>query len=997
MKPLKIFRSALFLIVLFTAPLTEICGQGQYLREYEAPEFLQQPCPWADSIISEMDLDQKISQLFMVATWSNKDEEHFNAIEQLIKDEQIGGLIFFQGGPERQATLTDRFQSISKIPLMLGMDAEWGLAMRLDSTLSYPKQMTLGAISNDTLIYKMGLDIAEQMKALGVHVNFAPVADVNNNPDNPVINYRSFGENVQKVSVKSYAYAKGLQDAGVLANAKHFPGHGDTNTDSHKDLPIIEHSRSRLDSIELKPFKYLISRGIGSIMVAHLYIPSLDDSKNTASTLSKFVVDSILKKELGFDGLIFTDALNMKGVSKFFEPGETDEKALSAGNDILLFSLSVSKAKEKIKASLKNGSISEEDITDRCHKVLKAKEWLGLTKYEKDTITDLKKVLDSPYSNSLIERLYTESVTLLKNENSIIPLPKYSTRDKALVIVGDYLDNPYHIEVRNRTLKHTIAVPKDLKIDKINATLEKLKDIDDVIVNIHGMSQRPNRYFGIEKQTVQLVDSLRKHHRVVLNVFGNPYALIKYPELLECDAVFVLYEDVPYSQKAAAKALLGDVNIKGRLPVTINSDLPEGTGIMIEHNKMTYGFPEEVGISSNILSKIDSIVTDGIEKQAYPGCVVLVAKNEKIIYHKSFGHTTYENKRAIKPDDIYDLASITKIAATAAGVMRLVEEGKLDINKTLGHYLPSIPDSSFMHDAVIKNVLTHQAGFRSWIPFYVGSMKDGKLRSDLYRKKRSNKYSVQVSENLFITESYKDSIFYKIVGSEPRSTNDYKYSDLGFYLLPMVIEKLSGQKLEEFVSQEFYAPMGIETLTFKPLQLFPKDRIVPTEHDLYFRNELLQGYVHDPGAAMLGGVSGHAGLFGNAYDLAVYMQMLTNGGLYNHKRFIEPKTIEEFTKCQFCLGTKDDNRRALIFDKPAPEGQEGPTCECVSYLSFGHSGFTGTLAWADPEEDLVYIFLSNRIYPSAKNKKLISMNIRTEIMQVIYDSILEKKAFSEHH
>ena len=841
----------------------------------------------------------------------------------------------------------------------------------------------------------MGVDIAKQMKALGVHVNFAPVADVNNNPNNPVINYRSFGENVHNVSTKSYAYAKGMQDNGVLANAKHFPGHGDTDADSHKELPVIGHSLARLDSVELKPFKYLISRGVGSVMVAHLYIPSLDDSKNTASTLSKFVVDSLLKKKLGFQGLVFTDALNMKGVSKYYEPGETDEKALLAGNDVLLFSLSVTKAKERIKSALMSGSISEEEIDLSCHKILKAKEWLGLQKFENDTLTNRHEALNSPYSKSLIQRLYTESVTLIKNENSNVPMAKFSTRNKALVIVGDYLDNTYHNQLRNKTLKNAIALPKDVKLDKIKSTLEKLKGIDDVIVNIHGMSQKPSKNFGIEKNTIQLIDSLRVHHKVVLNVFGNPYSLSKYPRLLDCEAVFILYEDNKYTQEAAAKALLGDVNVKGKLPVSINADYPEGTGIMIQHNKMTYGFPEEVGLSANNLHRIDSIVVDGLNKQAYPGCVVLVAKNEKIIYHKAFGHTTYEATRPIKRDDIYDLASITKIAATAAAVMKLVEEKKLDIDKTLSHYLPNIPDTSFMFNAVIKNVLTHQAGFRSWIPFYLSTLKDGRVRPEIYRKKRSQKYSVQVAENLFIMESYRDSVFNRIVGSEPRSNNNYKYSDLGFYLLPIVIEKITGQKLEDYVSQEFYAPLGLETLTYKPLDIFPKDRIVPTEHDLYFRNELLQGHVHDPGAAMLGGVSGHAGLFGNAYDLAVYMQMLNNEGLYNSIRILEPETIQDFTKCQFCLGLDDDNRRGLIFDKPAPVGQTGPTCECVSYLSFGHSGFTGTLAWADPEEDIVYIFLSNRIYPSAKNKKLISMNIRTEIMQVIYDSILEKKSLSE--
>jgi len=972
-------------------------AQGNILRQFEGTEFMNAQSPISDSLIEKMTIEEQIGQLFMIAAWSNKGEEHKKQIENLIKEHNIGGLIYFQGGPKRQFALNKNYQGKSKIPLLIGMDAEWGLSMRLDSTLKYPYQMTLGAIQNDTLIYDMGKSIAYQLKNLGVHVNFAPVADVNNNSENPVINYRSFGENVRNVSVKSLAYVEGLQDNGIMANAKHFPGHGDTDVDSHKGLPNIEHSKLRLDSIELMPFKYLISRGVGSIMVAHLYIPSLDSTKNQASTLSPNVVDSLLKKALGFNGLIFTDALNMKGVSKFYEPGETDEKAFIAGNDVLLFTLSVKKARERILKAIENGSISKNDIRDRCYKILKAKEWLGLFKDAYPSEYD-PTAFDKLEDKSLIDRLYSESVTLVKNEEDLVPIKRFSKKERVLIIVGDYLNNSFHKDIKTKKLTHAIAVKKEIGKEKVSSILKKLENVEEVIVNLHSMSQQPKKDFGLNKSLVAFIDSLNKKHKVVLNVFGNPYALSKFPDLLNCEAVFVFYEDNMSTHLAATKALFGEANITGELPVSINEEFKEGTGIRVVHNKLTYGYPEEVGMSTNKLHLIDSIVVDGLNEQAYPGCVVLVAKDQKIVYHKSFGHNTYEGKKKIEVDDIYDLASITKIAATAAAAMKLSEEGALDINKTIGHYLSNVPDTSFIHDLKLKDVMTHQSGLKPWIPFYAETMTESQYKDGYYSKSKTDKYNIQVCKNLWISDSYQDSIFSKLCCTQPRTNRDYKYSDLGFYLLPLIIESITGDNFEDYLIREFYNPLGVESLVFNPLEVYDKKRIVPTEHDMYFRRELLQGYVHDMGAAMLGGVSGHAGLFGNANDLAIYMQMLINGGVYNNQRILEEKTVNEFTSCQFCDGSKKENRRGLIFDKPSRFEEEGPTCnDCISHSSFGHSGFTGTYAWADPEEDLVYIFLSNRIYPSMNNKKLIKMNIRTKIMQAIYDSIEVQKSYSNSH
>ena len=987
------FQVILIVLVIFTS--TSNFGQGNFFRNDSGPEFLNISSAWADSVLNTLSLDEQIGQLFMVATWSNKGEEHQKEIKELIDKHHIGGLIFFQGGPQRQVNQLKSYQQLSKIPLMIGMDAEWGLAMRLDSTLKYPKQMTLGAIDNDTLIYKMGIDIAEQLGKIGVHVNFAPVADVNNNSENPVINYRSFGEDVEKVCKKSYAYAKGLQDGGILANAKHFPGHGDTDVDSHKDLPTIGHNRQRLDTVELAPFKFLISRNIASMMVAHLYVPALDATENLPTTLSRMVVDSLLKKEFGFKGLVFTDALNMKGVTKFFDPGGTDNQALIAGNDVLLYSLDVEEAKNRIKETVSQGMLDSSIVAERCHKILMAKKWLNLNDSSRVFDFDDVKHLNSAYSQNLIERLYAEAITLISNDRAAVPLPILSKKSRGLVIVGDYLDNAFHKAIKNKHLQKAIAVPNDLGIEKIESTLLKLKGLDDIVMSIHGLSQKPSADYGLTPQTIELIDSLANHHRLIINYFGNPYGLSKYPALMKKASVMVMYEDNDVVQRVAAKALFEEMDIKGKLPVSINDDYPVGTGIQFIQNKLKYGFPEEVGFNEKTFFKIDSIVENGLEERAYPGCVVLVAKDERIIYHKAFGHKTYEEKDPILLDDIYDIASITKVVSTTSAIMRLVEEGKVDLNKKLGDYLDIIPDTSFIYNAVLRDVLTHQAGLRSWIPFYLGTLEDGKLNPSIYNKTRTDAYNIRVSKDLYMHQTYVDSIYHKIVTSKARPDSDYKYSDLGFYLLPLVVEKITGEEFDKYVAREFFEALNLETMTYRPLDHFSKDRIVPTEYDLYFRNELLQGYVHDPGAAMLGGVSGHAGVFSNAYDLAVFMQMLVNRGEYNTERFFDPETIEEFTTCQFCDGTEEENRRGIGFDKPNRFGNEGPTCDCISHNSYGHSGFTGVLAWADPEEKLVYVFLSNRIYPSAKNKKLISMNIRTEIMQVIYDALKQGNSLTQ--
>jgi beta-N-acetylhexosaminidase len=947
------------------------------------PFFSQNNSKWVDSVFATMSPDERIAQLFMVAAYSNKDQKHVDEISQLVKEYKIGGLIFFQGGPLRQAQLTNYYQSLSKVPLMISIDGEWGLAMRLDSTVKFPKQMTLGAIKNDTLIYQMGAEIARHCKRIGIHVNLAPVVDVNNNPMNPVIGNRSFGENKYNVARKGIAYMKGMQDQGVMANAKHFPGHGDTDTDSHKALPVILHSRERMDSLELYPFKELIKNGLGSMMIAHLYIPTYDTTKNTASTLSKMVVTDVLQKECGFEGLIFTDALNMKGVSKYFSPGIVDVKALLAGNDVLLFAEDVPTAIREIKKAIERGEISQEEIDGRCKKILQGKQWCGLNNFKPIQLKKLYEELNPVSSDLMLRKLTEASLTLLNNSNSLLPLMRLDTLLVASVTIGGK-----DAAIFQNTLDlYTAASHFILDSEPVSWDLlaQQISDHNLIILNITGTNNNRKKNYGVPTSLGDLVTKLQKAgKKVIIHLPANPYSLSSITAIEKADAIIVSYEENDHSKSLSAQLIFGGVAASGSLPVSASPHFTVGMGVETEKIRFKYTIPEEIGITSSDLARIDSIAKRGILEKAYPGCQVLVAKSGNVIYHKSFGHHTYENKVKVKNTDIYDVASITKIASSLVGFMQLYDEGKVSLDGKLGNYLPGL-DSSSKKDIIIREMLAHQAGLKDWIPFFLHTMNKGEYKTGIYKREADDVYTLRVAEDLYIRKDYRDTIMKKIIDSPLSARHDYKYSDLGYYFLKEIIERYKEKPLENYLHEEFYKPLGMSNSGYKPRERFPLTKITPTEYDMNFRKQLVHGDVHDQGAAMLGGVAGHAGLFSNANDLAKLMQMYMQFGEYGGKRYLSREIIEECIKCQFC---ENENRRGAGFDKPEMNlTKTGPTCQCVSYLSFGHTGFTGTIAWADPETEIVYIFLSNRVYPDAENKKLVSMGIRTQIQQVIYDAI----------
>ena len=984
---LRIYLFITTVIIFSGHSFSQIDASDESIERY-VPVFDNGDLYWVDSVFNSLTLEERIAQLFMVAAWSNKGQDHEKEIGELILKHHVGGLIFFQGGPARQVELTRKYQTISNVPLLIGMDLEWGLAMRIDSTIRYPRQMALGAIRDNDMIYQMGADIADQMKQIGVHVNFAPVVDVNNNAANPVINSRSFGEDKENVSLKGAAYMKGMQDHGILANAKHFPGHGDTDTDSHYALPLIPFDRARLDTMELVPFKALIGQGLGSMMVAHLSIPQLDSTPNLPSTLSPAVVDQLLKKELGFEGLIFTDAMNMRGLAAHFKPGEADVLALKAGNDVLLFPGDVPKAIGMIKQAIESGDMPRSIVDDACYKVLKAKYWCGLSDSLRISRKGLHDKLNEPIYSELRNELAESALTVLRNENDLIPLTDLNNKKIAVVSFGAKNKNDFHSTLEWYADVDLFSLPRSPSSTEANSLKALLKEYDHVIFSVHGFST-PKNNFGVSQNVIKAVQQVNKEKPTIVVLFANPYSLAKFYGAEKLEVLVAAFEDRPEFHKAAAQLIFGGTQATGRLPITASGSFKYGDGVDTKPAmRMAQAAPESVGISSVLLEQIDSIALDGIDKKAYPGCVVLVAKKGKVIYHKGFGHHSYKYRPLVDKDDVYDLASITKIASTTAALMKLVGEGKIDLNFNLCDYLPEMVDTSEKYmNMNLRDMLSHQAQLVPWIPFYQKTIKQGAPDPALYSRVKDDKYDTRVAEDLYILESYRDTMMKRILETKLRRKKEYKYSDLGYYFMQSIIEKVTGMSLDEYVMKNFYEPLDLRTMGYHPRERIDMDDIVPTEYDVAFRRQQIHGDVHDPGTAMMGGVGGHAGVFSNAIDLAVFMQMLLNGGTYGGDELLKKEVIDEFTRCQFCTGRKDENRRAAGFDKPVQHGGPGPTCDCVSYASFGHSGFTGTLAWADPEEDLVYVFLSNRIYPNAQNKKLISMGIRTEIMQVIYDAI----------
>lgn len=936
---------------------------------------------WVDSVFKSLNRKQKIAQLMIIRAHSNLPQKHVDDVTKLVKKFNVGGLCFFQGGPERQANLTNLYQSLAKTPLMITIDGEWGLGMRLDSVISFQRQMTIGAISDGQLAYRFGRAVGEQCKRMGIHVNFAPVVDVNNNPDNPVINDRSFGEDKYKVALFGVQYMKGMQDVGVMACAKHFPGHGDVSVDSHFDLPVINKNRPQLDSLELYPFRQMIKEGVGSVMIAHLYIPSIDTTANQATSLSYKNVTSLLRNELGFKGLTFTDALEMKGVSKYYPAGQASAQSLIAGNDMLCLPEDIKGSIKKIRKAVRQKKIERDDLEARVKKVLLAKYNLGLNQLDSIKTGNITSDLNAN-TNEIKTLIAQNAITLLKrSDNGVLPLKA----GKKIAFIGIGIDTAnafarrltqdYAADVFTVSYKDS-SNPENL-ISKVKGSYEL------IVIGVHNYSRRPANSYGISTAASSLINQLQSQLPAITFVFGNPYAIKRIAptaaNLLAC------YEDDEITQLAAADVLTGKIMPKGKLPVTVSEELHYGTGIT-ETANFPHVSPETVGLKSSGLEQIDEVANDAIAKHATPGCVVLVAKDGKVAFERAYGHTTYDSTDPVNTNIIFDLASVTKISATTVAVMKLYEEEKLDLDKSLGHYLPWVKGSD-KENLVLRNLMLHQAGLVSYIPFYKNTNdKNGHPLPQYYRKVKTDTFSIRVGDSLYLRNDYRDTMYSMILSSKLAAPNEYIYSDNDFIFMGKVVEAISGKPLEEYVRETFYIPLRMTTTTFKPLEFFPVNTIAPTEYDKTWRQQLLRGDVHDPGAAMFGGVAGHAGLFSNAYDLAKLYQMLLNGGEVEGVRYLKKETIDKFTAY-----SSNISRRGIGFDKPEKDNATRKVpypAKSASPAAYGHTGFTGTCVWADPKSKLLYIFLSNRVNPVESNK-LLQMNVRGNIHEIIYKALQE--------
>jgi beta-glucosidase-like glycosyl hydrolase/CubicO group peptidase (beta-lactamase class C family) len=932
---------------------------------------------WVKQQMTKMTTEEKIAQSFMVACWSNKGNDHLMEVSNYISEDKVGGVIFFQGEKENLAKAIATFQTKAQIPLLFGMDAEWGTAMRISDQERFPYLATVGAANDLDLTKRLGRLMGEDCAEIGINFNFAPDADVNIEPNNPVIGFRAFGNDPKNVAKHTAAFVAGMEETKVLSCIKHFPGHGDTDKDSHLELPTVSHSKEKFEAVDFPPFVSGIEAGTSAIMVAHLNVPGLDPS-GTPSSLSKVVIEDVIRKQLKFKGLVVSDALNMKAVSDKYGKEDVVVKAYMAGCDVLLFPESVGASIKAIAGKVESGKITKEEVNEHCKRVLKAK-------YKAVFEGEKYKSAHSKNERTLVENLICEkAITVLKNEGNVLPIGRMD-EEIVHISVGPYAD-AFHDRL------NTYGKIKQLRYFTVDEAKERLKSQKfgaktTIILDLHSVTQREKNNFGFGKWE-ELLPLLPEESKVALLLFGNQMVLRNTTELpTNIDACVIAHENHLAMQDRVAQFVAGAFDVNGKLETAINTKWSKGFGLAVAGNgRLKYTVPEELGISSKKMEEIDEICENAIKAKVFPGCQVVVAIEGKVIHQKSYGTMSYEDTIAINNDDLYDIASITKIASSTVSLMKLDSENKFSSESTLGTLVPEYVSGTAYANLKANDLLTHQAGLTPWIAFYKKTLKDGNLDPAIYKTKKEPGFETQVAKDIYIKDDYWKTMIKTITETPLSGQKKYEYSDLSYYFFNKYIERVSGMGQEKFVQDNIYAPLGLQHMTYLPLKKFPLKQITPTENDKEFRKQEVRGYVHDPGASMMGGVAGHAGLFSNATDLAALMQLFLNKGQIGNYSVISKAVIEKYTKCQFCPG----NRRGLGFDKPSAGGG-GPVSALASTASFGHSGFTGTLAWADPTYNINYVFLSNRVSPNADNWKIRDMNIRTNIQEVIYKAYNESK------
>ncbi len=955
-----------------------------FLSAQAEPQFSQpDSSAWIDSVMLSLNVEEKIGQLLNIRVMSGKDEKYYNDIERLIQIYSIGGVTFFKGSPIAQVSLTQRLQEKSKVPLMIALDAETGPAMRLDSVIALPDMMLIGATGKPRHAFEAGRIAGEQCRRLGVHLNFAPVADVNTNPANPVIGQRAFGEDPVLVAAMAGQYLEGIHIAGVLGCLKHFPGHGDSESDSHYTLPIIKLSSESIQNEHISPFYQNLERA-DAIMTGHLLVPALDSANQQPASLSPAIVTKLLRQQLGFKGLIITDAMDMQGAGRASYPGELELKALKAGNDIILLPKNPEEAVKAICMAIDSGQISLQEIDEHCKRVLAFKYKAGLWRRTNILKQNLVDDLNNPDYQASIQRMIGDAVTVCGDTTLI---PYNPVKHRKLAVISVFQENPSLLEftwLRADADYFNLIKPDDTT--EFNLMIDTLQYYDMTLIALHIPSRFQHKGYGLNAKSIAACNLLINKLPNITLILGNGYSSGSFTFPQKGSAQVFAWQNSPMAAEAALKVIFGEKGTAGRLPATLGKTFRKGDGHTIEPRPvLCFSEPQEAGVDPDKLKVIDQIAMEGIEKGAYPGCQVLLARKGKVFYYKVFGKQDAAGISPVTKTDLYDIASLTKIAATTLALMRLYEEGIWNDHTKMKEILPQLSNNRLCNLHLV-DILRHQAGLFPWIPFYKNTLEKGEPSPRYYRKEYRPGFEIPVASGLYLRSDYVDSIISVIDHTWVNAGGKFVYSDFGFILLRFGIERITHQPFAEYLEENFYRPMGLASLRFNPFETMPVRRIIPTSIDTEFRKQLLRGYVHDPAAAMLGGISGHAGLFSHALDLARIMQMLLWEGQYNGIQFFKPETIAHFTS----YGPRPEkNRRGLGFDKPPLHSEpDGPVCRAASPKSFGHSGFTGTYVWADPENGLIYVFLSNRVHPNDDNKLINTLNIRTRIHQAAYDAIV---------
>lgn len=979
-------RKILFLYISVACPMLATAQVTTGFYQQADKQAMDQ---WVDSVYTKMTLDEKVGQLFMPIVEPNNSWK--TRISGYIRNQKVGGLLFSKGTLAQQADITNYAQQVADIPLLISLDGEWGLSMRLTDAPKYPRNMIIGAIQDEEIIKLYGQEVARQCKEMGIHINFAPSLDVHSNPKNPIIGTRSYGENPVNTAKNGIAYAKGLEENGVMSVAKHFPGHGDTSEDSHKTLPTIAHNRERLEQVELLPFREYINAGLSGMMTGHLNVPALQ-TKGMPASLSPEVGIRLLKEEMGFTGLTFTDGMAMKGVS---DQPEASIKALLAGNDIILGVINQGKEFASVKKAVEDGTIPTSLLEEKVRKILSYKYILGANKFTPINTSSVYSRVNTSSAEWVQKKIYDSALTLLKNEKDLIPVKKLDETKIAALSIGTTANNTFHKYLKKYAPVATFSAQSAAALSEIKG----LKEYDLVIISIHSNNATD----------AAALQQLTKDQKTVLTFFTSPYRVDNFQASVNnAIAVVMAYDATDFAQMSAAQGIFGGIAISGKLPVSTDI-LKEGTGFDTNKNRLGYSVPEEVGLSSERFNEIESIALEGIRQRAYPGCQILVAKDGVVIYEREFGKFDYRDGAEATDETVYDLASVTKATATLPAIMKLYDEKKIRLQDPLSKFVPETKGSN-KANLTIRSLLLHETGVASFIPYYTSAIDeksysgslfgknsavyharyagawgrtDYKFLPDLISTRESEQFHLPVAKGLYASNKMHDKLLKEIIDTPLSRKGSYRYSCLNFMLLKEAVESVSGTDLDTYVKQNFYHKLGASTTTFQPLKYIPIEKIPATEDDPFFRKQHVRGYVHDEGAALFGGISGNAGLFSNANDLAKIYQMWLNGGEYGGERYLSEETVRLFTTTKSSI-----SRRGLGFDKPDPTNSRySPTSPGTPIEVYGHTGFTGTSFWVDPTHNMIYIFLSNRVNPSRTPNRFSTLSIRERIQEELYHAL----------